>query len=98
MKENESGKSKYELTLLAKLAQQTERYHEMVRYANSMFLLEEELNAAERNLCVSAYKNVVANHRAELKVLDAAEKKLYSKENSSSEMGAAIDKYREVIK
>lgn len=32
------GRSKYELTLLAKIAQQTERYEEMVTYADKLLL------------------------------------------------------------
>lgn len=58
--------NKYELTLLAKIAQQTERYDEMVTYANKLFLCDEELSNSERNLCASAYKNIVSNRRAYL--------------------------------
>ena len=56
--------NKYELTLLAKIAQQTERYDEMVVYANKMLLSDEELTSSERNLCASAYKNIISNRRA----------------------------------
>lgn len=98
MNEIDSCKSKYELALLAKLAQQTERYDEMVKFANKLFLLEEELTSAERNLCASAYKNLVSSRRAELKVLDAVEQKLPNKGSESVEMQAAIKKYRSAIR
>lgn len=56
--------TKEDFVLLAKLAQQTERYEEMIAYANKLFLAESELSSAERNLCASAYKNVVGWRRA----------------------------------
>ena len=58
----------------------------MAKYANKLFLLEEELTAAERNLCASAYKNLVSNRRAEIKVLASIENKLENKEIQSREM------------
>lgn len=58
------GRSKYELTLLAKIAQQTERYEEMITYADKLLTFDEELTSAERNLCASAYKNIISNRRA----------------------------------
>jgi len=62
---------KEDYVLLAKLAQQTERYEEMVTFADEILLSEEELTPAERNLCASAYKSVVCSKRAELKVVQA---------------------------
>ena len=80
MFDSDKTKSKYELTLMTKLAQQTERYDEMAELANKLLLLGEPLTAAERNLCSSAYKNLVNNRRAELKVLHAVGKKIGSKQ------------------
>jgi 14-3-3 protein epsilon len=60
---------KEDYVLLAKLAQQTERFEEMVTFADQILLSQEELVPAERNLCASAYKSLVASRRAELKVI-----------------------------
>ena len=73
MKTKDFKKDDY--VLLAKLAQQTERYDQMVTYADEILLSEDELSPAERSLCASAYKNVVSSHRAELKVIEALRNK-----------------------
>lgn len=52
----------------------------MAELANKLLLMGEPLTAAERNLCSSAYKNLVNNRRAELKVLHAVGKKIGSKQ------------------
>lgn len=76
--------------LLAKLAQQTERYEDMIDYVDKLFMPENELSNAERNLCSSAYKNVIGNLRAEVKVLDS----LKDKTKDSIVMSESIDEYR----
>lgn len=49
----------------------------MAEYAKRLLLINDEtLSSAERNLCASAYKNLVNNRRAELKVLNAIGKKI----------------------
>lgn len=80
---------KEDYVLLAKLAQQTERYEEMLTYADEILQSEEELTPAERNLCSSAYKNVVSSRRAELKVIEAMKAK--TKEEDS--MNQTLEKY-----
>lgn len=80
MYEANKTRSKYELTLLTKLAQQTEMYNDMADYADELLLLGEQLTGAERNLCSSAYKNLVNNRRAEIKVLNAVAKKIGGKQ------------------
>lgn len=47
----------------------------MLTFANQILLSEEELTSPERNLCSSAYKNVVSSRRAELKVIQAVRSK-----------------------
>lgn len=93
----EGCKTKYELALLAKLAQQAERFDEMVMYADKLLTIEEELSSSERNLCASAYKSVVSNRRAELKVLEAASKKLSHKDSQSGDAEITIENYRQTI-
>lgn len=51
----------------------------MAQYANKLLLLGEQLTSAEKNLCASAYKNLVNNRRAEIKVLNAIANKLGNK-------------------
>lgn len=55
---------KEELVLLCRLAQQTERYEEMVDYIDQIYKCEGELTSTERNLCSAGYKSVVGNRRA----------------------------------
>lgn len=86
---------KEDYVLLAKLAQQTERYEEMLVFADEILLSEEELTPAERNLCSSAYKNVVSSRRAELKVIQAIRAKTKeddSLQDSLSKYEAEIEK------
>ena len=61
--------------LLARLAQQTERYNEMVEFITKFIFSEGELTNEERNIVSASYKNVVGNKRAELRVLTAIEQK-----------------------
>ena len=61
--------------LLARLAQQTERYNEMVEFITKFIFSEGKLTKEERNIVSASYKNVVGNKRAELRVLTAIEQK-----------------------
>ena len=58
-------------------------------------LLGEPLSGAERNLCSSAYKNLVNNRRAEIKVLNAVAKKVGLKQ--SKEMSIVLKNYKTAI-
>lgn len=84
---------KEDYVLLAKLAQQTERFEEMLTFADQILQSEEELIPQERNLCASAYKSVVASRRAELKVIQAIE----NKTKQGDLLRLALDRYRAVI-
>lgn len=81
---------KEDYVLLAKLAQQTERFEEMVNFADQILFSQEELTPAERNLCASAYKSVVASRRAELKVIQAME----NKTKPGDPVLQSLDRYR----
>jgi len=81
---------KEDYVLLAKLAQQTERYEEMISFADQILLSEEELTPQERNLCSSAYKSVVASRRAELKVIQA----LRDKTKEGDPMHLSFERYK----
>ena len=65
-----------ELLYLARLAEQCERYDEMVDYASEFAKIDrEELSLEERNILSVAFKNVVGTRRAAWRVLSSIEKK-----------------------
>lgn len=80
---------------MAKIAQQTERYDEMARFCQRLLIQEDELTSAERNLCSSAYKNLISNRRAELRVLDSIKDK--AKTTESKDILTVIKKYRKNV-
>ena len=49
---------------MAKLAEQAERYDEMVKYMKQYVMINPNLGLEERNLLSVAYKNVVGARRA----------------------------------
>eukprot|EP00828_Plagiopyla_frontata_P048199 TRINITY_DN9166_c0_g1_i2.p2 TRINITY_DN9166_c0_g1~~TRINITY_DN9166_c0_g1_i2.p2 ORF type:complete len:249 (+),score=32.82 TRINITY_DN9166_c0_g1_i2:163-909(+) len=67
--------------LLAKMAQQTERYFEMIEYIQKLIPSKTDLSSEERSIVSAAYKSVVGNKRAELRVLCAIEQKEQRKGN-----------------
>ena len=74
-----------ELLYLARLAEQCERYDEMVEYASDFAKVGgEELSLEERNILSVAFKNVVGTRRAAWRVLSSIEKKENNKGNSSN--------------
>ena len=81
---------------MAKLAEQAERYDEMV---NSMKLVAEdaakagsELSVDERNLLSVAYKNVIGARRASWRIISSIEQKEEAKGNT--EQAARVRDYR----
>ena len=72
-----------ELLYLARLAEQCERYDEMVDYASEFAKIDrEELSLEERNILSVAFKNVVGTRRAAWRVLSSIEKKENNKGNA----------------
>lgn len=67
----------------AKLAEQAERYEDMVEAIKSVAKLDTELSIEERNLLSVAYKNLVGARRASWRVISSIEKKEESKGNSN---------------
>jgi len=68
---------------LAKLAEQAERYDEMVAAMKKVAELDTELTVEERNLLSVAYKNVVGARRASWRIISSIEQKEKAKESSS---------------
>ena len=77
--------SREELLYLARLAEQCERYDEMVEYTSDFAKLGgDELSLEERNILSVAFKNVVGTRRAAWRVLSSIEKKENNKGNTSN--------------
>ncbi|OAY84365.1 14-3-3-like protein D [Ananas comosus] len=66
---------------IAKLAEQAERYEEMVDAMKSVAKLDVELTVEERNLLSVGYKNVVGARRASWRILSSIEQKEEAKGN-----------------
>jgi 14-3-3 protein epsilon len=64
-----------ELVFMAKLAEQAERYDEMVACMRKVVKLNSELTIEERNLLSVAYKNVIGARRASWRIITSIESK-----------------------
>jgi len=73
----------------AKLAENTERYHEMVSFMKKIAMLDVELTYEERILLTVAYKNVIGERRASWRIVSTIELK---EENKASESKLKIVK------
>ncbi|CAD6571528.1 MAG: 14-3-3 protein [Alectoria sarmentosa] len=80
---------------LAKLAEQAERYEEMVECMKNVASADQELSVEERNLLSVAYKNVIGARRASWRIVTSIEQKEESKGNDS-QVGL-IKEYRQKI-
>nr|ABO15467.1 14-3-3 protein Lil 1433-2 [Lilium longiflorum] len=69
---------------LAKLAEQAERYDEMVEYMKYVAKLDMELTVEERNLLSVGYKNVIGARRASWRIMSSIEQKEESKGNEQN--------------
>jgi 14-3-3 protein epsilon len=68
---------------MAKIAEQAERYDEMVEAMKKVAKLGVELTVEERNLLSVAYKNVVGARRASWRIISSIEQKEENKGNES---------------
>lgn len=68
---------------LAKLAEQAERYEEMVENMKNVASSGKELSIEERNLLSVAYKNVIGARRASWRIVSSIEQKEEQKGNES---------------
>ncbi|KAM0937482.1 putative 14-3-3 protein [Dioscorea sansibarensis] len=66
---------------MAKLAEQAERYDEMVEAMKKVAKLDLELTVEERNLLSVGYKNVIGARRASWRIMSSIEQKEESKGN-----------------
>ena len=73
--------SKEDLIYLAQLAEQAERYDEMVEFATNFAKMDSnDLSTEERNVLSVAFKNVVGSRRAAWRVLTSIEQKEMKKD------------------
>eukprot|EP01087_Luapelamoeba_hula_P020392 TRINITY_DN6953_c0_g1_i1.p1 TRINITY_DN6953_c0_g1~~TRINITY_DN6953_c0_g1_i1.p1 ORF type:complete len:260 (+),score=70.12 TRINITY_DN6953_c0_g1_i1:529-1308(+) len=68
---------------MAKLAEQAERYDEMVEAMKKVANMDVELTVEERNLLSVAYKNVIGARRASWRIISSIEQKEESKGNEA---------------
>ncbi|RCH92189.1 DNA repair helicase rad25, partial [Rhizopus azygosporus] len=80
---------------MAKLAEQAERYDEMVQFTKEVAKMGNELSVEERNLLSVAYKNVIGSRRASWRIVSSIEQKEESKGNT--EQVRKIKAYRQKI-
>jgi len=86
-----------EAVYIAKLAEQAERYDEMVEEMKKVAKMvhDQELSVEERNLLSVAYKNVIGARRASWRIISSIEQKEESRGNE--EHVNMIKKYRQVV-
>ncbi|XP_060602523.1 14-3-3 protein epsilon-like isoform X1 [Ruditapes philippinarum] len=80
----------------AKLAEQAERYDEMVTSMKNVAQSEQELSVEERNLLSVAYKNVIGARRASWRILSSLEQKEEDKKDTKGNV-QLIKEYRETV-
>jgi len=88
--------SREDSVYLAKLAEQAERYEEMVENMKRVASSDQELTVEERNLLSVAYKNVIGARRASWRIVSSIEQKEESKGNDAQQV-TMIKGYREKI-
>ncbi|CAK9295806.1 unnamed protein product [Gordionus sp. m RMFG-2023] len=80
----------------AKLAEQAERYDEMVEYMRKVAQMNVELSVEERNLLSVAYKNVIGARRASWRIISSIEQKEEAKP-SANDKSTLIQRFRNTI-
>ncbi|XP_077252208.1 14-3-3-like protein D [Tasmannia lanceolata] len=80
---------------IAKLAEQAERYDEMVDSMKNVAKLDVELTVEERNLLSVGYKNVIGARRAAWRILSSIEQKEEAKGNEQN--AKRIKEYRHKV-
>ncbi|GAA0162588.1 scaffold/adaptor protein [Lithospermum erythrorhizon] len=87
--------SRSSFVYIAKLAEQAERYDEMVEAMKNVANMNVELTVEERNLLSVGYKNVVGARRASWRILSSIEQK---EESRGNEINAKrIKEYRQKV-
>lgn len=90
-----SSKERENFVYVAKLAEQAERYDEMVDAMKKVANLDVELTIEERNLLSVGYKNVIGARRASWRILSSIEQKEEAKGNEVN--ARRIKEYRHKV-
>ncbi|KAJ6776222.1 protein 14-3-3 DOMAIN-CONTAINING PROTEIN-RELATED [Salix koriyanagi] len=91
----DSSKDRENFVYVAKLAEQAERYDEMVDAMKKVAKLDVELTVEERNLLSVGYKNVIGARRASWRILSSIDQKEESKGNETNVK--RIKEYRQKV-
>jgi 14-3-3 protein epsilon len=89
------GESREDIVFMAKLAEQAERYDEMVESMKNVAKMNQELTVEERNLLSVAYKNVIGARRASWRIISSIEQKEESK--GQEKYVSSIQEYRKKV-
>lgn len=92
------SKSREQFVYFAKVAEQAERYDEMVEAMNAVARMakdQEDLNDEERNLLSVAYKNKIGSRRASWRILTSIEEK--EERKSNTENVGAVKEFRKKV-
>ncbi|KAK1258667.1 hypothetical protein QJS04_geneDACA019264 [Acorus gramineus] len=90
-----SLKERENFVYIAKLAEQAERYDEMVESMKKVAKLDVDLTVEERNLLSVGYKNVIGARRASWRILSSIEQKEEAKGNDQN--AKRIKDYRQKV-
>lgn len=88
-------KEREQQVYLARLAEQAERYDEMVEAMKKVAKLHVELTVEERNLLSVAYKNIIGSRRASWRILSLIEQKEEGKGHEQNVK--SIKEYRQKV-
>ena len=69
---------------MSKLAEQAERYDEMLEYMKSVATYDTELTVEERNLLSVAYKNVIGARRSAWRIISSVASKAATDESETT--------------
>jgi len=86
-----------ELVEMAKLAEQAERYDDMVKYMKELTQKGEKLSDEQRNLLSVAFKNVVGARRSAWRIISSIENKAAEKSDGQGLAAELAKQYREEI-
>ncbi|XP_057956303.1 14-3-3-like protein D isoform X2 [Malania oleifera] len=90
-----ASKDRESFVYIAKLAEQAERYDEMVESMKNVAKLDVELTVEERNLLSVGYKNVIGARRASWRILSSIEQKEEARGNEHN--AKRIKEYRQKV-
>ncbi|XP_027061305.1 14-3-3 protein 9 [Coffea eugenioides] len=90
-----AAKERENFVYVAKLAEQAERYDEMVDAMKKVAKMDVELTVEERNLLSVGYKNVIGARRASWRILSSIEQKEESRGNEQNVK--RIKEYRQKV-